>query len=138
MVSLAFFVLGLCFSSYATENNSTCEAKNFDNFFNKYTESIEMQKLCIKLPLEKLELIEEQEDLMPRTQNLSLEQMTFPLIITQKTIKDQNLALKVLIINNKKARVELYKQDSGYKIIYRFKKYKNKKWKLIKIEDWSI
>lgn len=124
------------YASISTEPKKICQAKNFDVFFDGFTENIEMQKLCTHYPLHKLELVEEQDDLIPKMAKLNSEQISYPLILTKAHQKEQKLSLKILTINNKIAKVTLYKPDTGYQVIYRFKK--NKTWKLIKIEDWSV
>lgn len=148
----SYFIAAWLFSgsfvspSYANQSQSDvpisaaqqkiCKAKNFDDFFDSFTENIEMQKLCTHFPLQKLELVEEQDDLIPKLVKLSDEQIIYPLILTKEHQKEQQLRLKILTINNKIAKVTLYKPDTGYQVIYRFKK--KKIWKLIKIEDWSV
>lgn len=127
------------YSSHKSEifqQKPSCKAKNFDVFYKRFTENIDMQKLCTHFPLQKLELVEEQGDLVPKLVKLTREQITYPLILTQQEQKEQVLNLKILMINNKTAKVTLYKPDAGYQVIYRFKKKKT--WKLIKIEDWSV
>lgn len=131
-------------SSYASdiepkivaEQKISCKAKNFDVFFKKFTESIEMQKSCTRFPFEKLELSEEGEEMVPRKLQLRSEQITYPLILSKKQQIEQNLNFHIEIKNNKKAKVILYKPNTGYKMVYRF--IKKKTWQLIKIEDWSI
>lgn len=137
-------VVGLCYAnqlqsdkSTFTEQKKICKAKNFDGFFYRFIENVEMQKLCTHYPLQKLELVEKQDNLTPKIIKLSKEQVLYPLILTQQQQKEQKLNLKILTINNKIAKVTLYKPDTDYQIIYRFKK-KKKTWKLIKIEDWSV
>lgn len=123
--------------AYASEQQKNgCKAKNFDAFYTEFIENIEMQKLCTHYPLQKLEVIETQGDRVPKVVKLNREQMTYPLILTKHEQQAQRLSLKILTINNKTAKVTIYKADTGYQVIYRFKK-KNT-WKLIKIEDWSV
>ncbi len=119
-----------------TQQKQLCKAKNFDDFYQRFTENVEMQKLCTHYPLQKLDLVEEQDDLVPKLVKLGREEVIYPLILTQQEQKDKVLSLKILTINNKIAKVTLYKPDTGYQVIYRFKKKNN--WQLIKIEDWSV
>jgi hypothetical protein len=132
------------YSSYASDidpktiskSSISCKAKNFDAFLEKFTESIEMQKLCTRFPLEKLELKEEGEEMAPSKQQLLSEQITYPLILPKKQQIEQNLNFNIEVKNNKKAKVILYKPDTGYKMVYRF--MKKNTWQLITIEDWAI
>lgn len=116
---------------------SDCKVKNFWDFFNAFSESIEMQRACTLFPLDKIELVFVQDELSPKMHVLKIEQVSFPLIINKETRLKQHISLETKTKNNKKAKVVLYKQDTGYQIIYRFVK-KKASWQLIKIEDWSV
>ncbi len=125
------------FSSYAPQVQAqSCKAKSFEAFFRNFTESLEMQQVCTRFPLETLTLVETQDDLSPKTQRLFSNQIHYPLILNIKSRQEQNISLKIQIINENKVKVTLYKPDSSYQIKYQFLKQSN--WQLIKIEDWSV
>ena len=121
---------------YGGQQAAICQAKNFTDFLNHFTESIEMQQQCTKFPLKKTELVELEDDLVPQTKKIALDQMTFPLIVSMQARQEQKLSLKINVNNNKKAQVVFYKPDTGYRISYRF--IRKNTWQLIQMEDWAI
>ena len=95
-----------------------------------------MQQQCTKFPLKKTELVELEDDLVPQTKKIALDQMTFPLIVSMQARQEQKLSLKINVNNNKKAQVVFYKPDTGYRISYRF--IRKNTLQLIQMEDWAI
>ncbi len=131
-------VLNICHTHTALGYSADihCQAKSFWDFFDQFSESVEMQKACTHFPLDKTELITEENDLSPKIIQLTREQVHFPLILNKDNRLKKQIHLKIESKNNKKAIVVLYKPDTGYQIVYLFKK--KKKWQLVKIADWSV
>lgn len=133
-------------AAFALDNQDTnlrqpkktaCPSQEFPEFFSAYSNSEIIQRAFLRTPLkmQQLDLNTEPEP-KPIIKKLNYSQIKFPLLPLRAERDAELLALRIDQWSEKKAKVTLFKQDTGYQITYFF--IKNKCWILIAIEDWSI
>lgn len=114
-----------------------CPSKNFADFLNAFTESVEIQKAFTKFPL-KIQMLDldSEPDPMPVIRFLNKRKISFPVIPSALIMKSESLSVKVYDINKRLVTVMLSKSDTDYKVYYSFRKIYC--WELYYIEDWSL
>ncbi|MGE4397988.1 MAG: hypothetical protein AB7D29_00585 [Campylobacterales bacterium] len=110
----------------------------FNLFLDNYIESIEFQRQHTKIPLEKL-TIDPAAEPEPKTIESVLAQnkVVFPLIQSKKEQLKNGLKFKIMELTSNDAKAFLFKEDTGWQVLYIFKKFGNT-WQLVRIEDHSL
>lgn len=130
-------VSNLSFANKAENNILNCPSENFSEFLIVFSNDEKFQHEFLKIPLEiqKIDLNSDSEPI-PVLNILNAEQIVYPLIPLELERKKKSLDLRVDELTRLKAKVTLYKKDTGYQISYFFNK--DFCWRLERIEDWSI
>ena len=116
---------------------AACPAQKFPAFFSSYADSVSVQKAYTDYPLAH-SMLDHAAKPGPREMKLKLAKgkLSFPLIPGAAERKRAGLALKVDEAGAGKAMATLFKEDTGYKVVYVFRK--DACWKLERIEDKSM
>ena len=128
---MVFMVLG------ASAAQAACPAQKFPAFFASYADSVSVQKAFTDYPLAHI-VLDHAAQPEPREMKLKLARakLSFPLLPGAAERKRAGLSLKVDEADTRKARATLSKEDTGYKVVYFFRK--DACWKLERIEDRSM
>jgi hypothetical protein len=124
-------------SQDAVELEIPCPGGNFLVFLAKFVEDETFQRAFTMYPLTKLELdYDAKSGPEPFIRYLEREQVQFPVIPSSRERTEWSLEIKLEQLSDNNAKVLLFEPDTGYRIIYFFRK--NVCWKLERIEDWSM
>ena len=121
----------------AATAQAACPAQQFPAFFAKYADSVPVQKAYTDYPLAHI-MLDHAAQPGPREMKLKLAKakLTFPLIPAAAERKRAGLAFKMGDADQRKASAILFKEDTGYQVVYVFRK--DACWKLERIEDRSM
>ena len=116
---------------------AACPSQKFDAFFSSYADSVAVQKTYTDYPLAHT-MLDYAAKPGPREMKLKLARakLSFPLLPGAAERKRAGLALKVDEAAGNRATATLFKDDTGYKVVYVFRK--DACWKLERIEDKSM
>lgn len=123
---------------FIAANVQAGDISDFDVFFHEFTESIEFQKSHTLFPLEKLIIMNAIPEPKEVAKFLTKEQIMFPVIKNEKEFISDGLVAKIeqKDISGNLIVVNVFKDDTGWQVLYIFKK--DGAWKLVRIEDRSI
>jgi hypothetical protein len=133
MLSLAAGLV-LAQPGYAAQ---ACPSAKFSAFFAAYADSVALQKAFTDYPLAHV-LLDHAVEPEPREIKVRLAKgkLAFPLIPSRAERKRAALALRIDEVTAQSAKVSLFKEDTGYKVEYFFRK--DACWKLERKEDRSM
>lgn len=137
MVSLAAGLLLSQASQAAAPKAPACPAAAFPAFFAAYADSAALQKAFTVYPLAHV-LLDHAVQPQPREIKVELPKakLSFPLIPPRAERKRAGLALRTDEVTGVSAKVALFKEDTGYQVVYIFRK--DGCWKLERKEDRSL
>ena len=118
-------------------HGATCPATKFTAFFPKFADSVAVQKAFTDYPLAHV-LLDHEAKPEPREIKVTVDKakLTFPLIPPAVERKRAKLALRIDEASDTNAKATLFKDDTGYQMVYFFRK--DACWKLERIEDRSM
>jgi hypothetical protein len=120
----------------AEESEIPCLEEEFSVFLAKFMEDETFQRAFTMYPLTYLEVdyFAEPEP-KPFIRYLDCGQIKFPVIPSDQERIEDSLEIRIINVSDNNANVAVVKPDTGYNIIYYFRK--NGCWRLERIEDWS-
>ena len=129
---------------YATEQAQStvkvaqrqCIGSNFSEFFEVFSEDVAVQKRFTKFPLRKMMLVDAEPEPKQQIRYISSDKISYPIIPPSEKRKKEGLTFKTENGDKRNKKVVLFKEDTGYQVVYFFKK--SDCWNLVKIEDWSL
>ena len=129
--------LGLLLAHTAQAAAPACPSAKFPAFFAKYADSIALQKTYTADPLA-ISLLDYAVQPEPRqvSKQLARNSLSFPLIPPAPVRKRQGLALRLNQVDDNNASATLFKEETGYKVTYVFRK--DACWKLERRDDQSL
>jgi hypothetical protein len=123
-------------SQDAAEPEVFCPGDNFLVFLAKFVDDEITQRTFTIYPLTYLEVDYFAEPVpKPFIRYLDCGQVKFPVFPPNQERKEDSLEIRIINVSNDNAKVAVVKPDTGYNIIYYFRK--NDSWRLERIEDWS-
>ncbi|MES2317485.1 MAG: hypothetical protein V4631_08305 [Pseudomonadota bacterium] len=137
IVSLAAGLLLSQTSQAAAPKAPACPSAEFPAFFAAYADSAAMQKAFTVYPLAHV-LLDHAAQPQPREIKVQLAKakLSFPLIPPRADRKRAGLAFRTDEVSGDRARVSLFKEETGYRVVYNFRK--DGCWKLEGKEDRSL
>lgn len=147
LVALALFVAQHVYAfdpagqpaSRGTSGSSriSCPAADFPIFIRVFSSDINVQKMFTRYPLRKQWLDPDAEPEPKKIiQNLGRHQISFPILPLRAERVRRSLEIRIDDVTASKAKITLFKLDTGYQVSYFFEK--SSCWRLIRIEDWSL
>jgi hypothetical protein len=127
--------LGLALAP-AAQAAPACPSAKFAAFFAAYADSIPLQKAYTDYPLAHMLLDHAAEPAREIKVALPKEKVGFPLIPPRAQRKRAGLAFRTDDVTPQSAKVSLFKEDTGYQVVYFFRK--DGCWKLERKEDRSL
>jgi hypothetical protein len=114
-----------------------CPSDQFPAFFAKYADSVALQKAFTDYPLAHV-LLDHAAQPEPQEIKVQLDKakLSFPLIPPRAERKRAALAFRIDEVKEQNAKVSLFKNDTGYQVVYFFRK--DGCWKLERKEDRSL
>lgn len=141
-VYLLPFVIGLTLSltahaAPAKARTAACPSPSFPAFFAAFSDSVAVQKSFTDYPLTHV-MLDHAVQPEPRQVSKQLPQtrLSFPLMPPNAVRTKQGLAFRVDEASDKNAKVTLFREDTGYQVVYYFRK--DACWKLERKEDLSM
>jgi hypothetical protein len=113
-----------------------CPSDKFPAFFAAYADSAALQKTYTDYPLAHVLLDHSKAEPKEIKVQLPKAKLSFPLIPPRAERKRAGLALRTDEVTEKTAKVSLFKEDTGYQVVYFFRK--DSCWKLERKEDRSL
>jgi hypothetical protein len=134
LLPLAF---GLWLPLAAQAGAPACPSAKFPVFFAKYADSVALQKAFTDDPLPQV-MLDHAAQPEPRQvkTRLAKGKLSFPLIPPAAVRKQQGLVLRIDDAGADHAKATLFKEDTGYKVSYVFRK--DGCWKLELRDDQSM
>lgn len=113
-----------------------CPSAQFPAFFAAYADSAALQKAFTDYPLAHVLLDHAAEPAREVSVQLQRDKLSFPLIPPRAQRKHEGLALRTDEVDAQHAKVSLFKEETGYQVVYFFRK--DACWKLERKEDRSL
>jgi hypothetical protein len=113
-----------------------CPSEKFPAFFAAYADNVALQKAFTDYPLAHVLLDHAKAEAKEIKVQLPREKLSFPLIPARAERKRAGLAFRTDEVTEQNAKVSLFKEDTGYQMVYFF--HKDGCWKLERKEDRSL
>jgi hypothetical protein len=111
--------------------------KEFDRFLLEFSENIDVQRKLTRFPLKRMHLdLDADPEPKPVYEVINQQDLKFPIILNDEDRKARGLNIRIKDKSTKSAKVELYKEDTDYQVIYFFSM--DRCWLLDHVEDWSL
>jgi hypothetical protein len=116
---------------------SICERDHFQNFLDRFSEDVQVQRTHTAFPLHKREYRNVATQIEPIPVELTLKEpdVRFPVYPSPGQINEQSLIAEVTAENDKKTVVRLSRADTEHLVVYSFEY--GGCWKLMRVEDRS-
>ena len=120
----------------AKPHGQACPSAKFPAFFAAYADSVALQRAYTDYPLAHMLLDHAAEPAREIKIALPKEKVGFPLIPPRAQRKRAGLAFRTDAVTGQNAKVSLFKEETGYQVVYFFRK--DGCWKLERKEDRSL
>ena len=142
----AVVVLGACSSGPigssrklgGAEPVSICDRGHFQDFLDRFSEDVQVQRTHTAFPLHKREFrhVTTQIEPLPVESVLKESQVRFPVYPSPSQLHEQSLTAEVSAENGKTTEVRVSRADTDYLVVYSFEH--DRCWKLTRVEDRSL
>lgn len=120
----------------AKAHAQACPSAKFPAFLAAYADSVALQKTFTDYPLAHVLLDHAAEPAREVSVQLQRDKLSFPLIPPRAQRKHEGLSMRTDEADAQHAKVSLFKEDTGYQVVYFFRK--DACWKLERKEDRSL
>lgn len=125
-----------CLAAAPKALEAACPSAKFPAFFAAFADSVPVQKAFTDYPLAHVLLDHAVQPAREIKVQLQKDKLSFPLIPPRTQRKRAGLAFRTDDVTEQNAKVSLFKEDTGYQVVYFF--HKDGCWKLERKEDRSL
>lgn len=116
---------------------SICDRSHFQDFLDRFSEDVRVQRTHTAFPLHKREYRNVNTQIEPIPVELTLKEpeVRFPVYPNASQLNERSLTAEVFAQNGKTTEVRVSRADTEYLVVYSFEH--NRCWKLTRVEDRS-